>query len=414
MYFLGGPLPPAAGLLRRAHGGRGAGAASGCVELRPAAGALGRRSPAVTTPTRGGARCGRSSSPRCATTSTRPRRWRRCSSWSARATAGSAAGSRCRARPPLRRDAARARPREPARTAPSEVDEEALRLADEREEARRARDFDRADAVRDELLGSAAGRCATRPRGRCWSRAGVDPLRPQRRAGGAAGPPAGAQRVGGGRALAPRHVRGAPESGAGRRARRSSSDLCGSPDHQGLVVRGRALSVRRRRAAARSPSSALVVALDQVQDPQNLGAVCRSAECAGATGVVMPERRAAEVTPAVCRASAGAVEHLRVARVRNLADFLARGQAARARGSTAPRPERRAPYTDVDWTGPGRDRAGLGGRGPAAARPRRPATSWSRCPSGAGSIPERVAAAAAVLLYEAASDLVQAIGARDS
>src|SRR5271155_1337449 len=67
----------------------------------------------------------------------------------------------------------------------------------------------------------------------------------------------------------------------------------------------------------------LVVALDQVQDPQNLGSICRTAECAGAAGVVIPERRAAEVTPAVCKASAGAVEHLKVARVRNIADFLA-------------------------------------------------------------------------------------------
>ena len=72
----------------------------------------------------------------------------------------------------------------------------------------------------------------------------------------------------------------------------------------------------------------LIVALDEVTDPQNLGAVARSAECAGATGVVVPERRSADVTPAVCKASAGAVEHLPVARVRNLADFL--GEAKRA------------------------------------------------------------------------------------
>ncbi len=72
----------------------------------------------------------------------------------------------------------------------------------------------------------------------------------------------------------------------------------------------------------------LIVALDQVQDPQNLGSICRTAECVGATGLVIPERRAAEVTPAVCKASAGAVEHLRVARVRNLADFLGIAQKA--------------------------------------------------------------------------------------
>jgi 23S rRNA (guanosine2251-2'-O)-methyltransferase len=64
-----------------------------------------------------------------------------------------------------------------------------------------------------------------------------------------------------------------------------------------------------------------------VQDPQNFGAICRTAEGAGAAGVVIPERGGVEVTAAVCRASAGAVEHIPVARVRNLADYL--GQAKR-------------------------------------------------------------------------------------
>jgi 23S rRNA (guanosine2251-2'-O)-methyltransferase len=75
-------------------------------------------------------------------------------------------------------------------------------------------------------------------------------------------------------------------------------------------------------------ADAFLLALDEVQDPQNLGAICRTAECAGLDGVVIPERRSAEVTPAVCKASAGAVEHLRVARVRNLADFLGEAKAA--------------------------------------------------------------------------------------
>jgi 23S rRNA (guanosine2251-2'-O)-methyltransferase len=81
-------------------------------------------------------------------------------------------------------------------------------------------------------------------------------------------------------------------------------------------------------AALLAAPAPLVVALDQVTDPHNLGAVCRTAEVAGATGVVIPERRSAEVTPAVCKASAGAVEHLPVARVRNLADFLAAAKEA--------------------------------------------------------------------------------------
>jgi 23S rRNA (guanosine2251-2'-O)-methyltransferase len=97
---------------------------------------------------------------------------------------------------------------------------------------------------------------------------------------------------------------------------------CGSAGHQGICAEagGYPYSSAEELLADESP---LVVALDQVQDPQNLGSICRTAECAGAAGVVIPERRAAEVTPAVCKASAGAVEHLRVARVRNIADFLA-------------------------------------------------------------------------------------------
>lgn len=100
---------------------------------------------------------------------------------------------------------------------------------------------------------------------------------------------------------------------------------CGSVDHQGVCAE---VSPFVYTEAAELLGSGVVLALDQIQDPQNLGAICRSAECAGASGVVIPDRRSAEVTPAVCKASAGAVEHLRVARVRNLADFLTAAKAA--------------------------------------------------------------------------------------
>jgi len=102
---------------------------------------------------------------------------------------------------------------------------------------------------------------------------------------------------------------------------------CGSPEHQGVCAEVDPYPYADAARLVAAPD-ALVVALDEVQDPQNLGAVCRAAECAGATGVVVPERRAAEVTPAVAKASAGAVEHLPVARVRNLADFLGEAKAA--------------------------------------------------------------------------------------
>ncbi len=102
---------------------------------------------------------------------------------------------------------------------------------------------------------------------------------------------------------------------------------CGSGAHQGLCAEAGPYRYASSDdlLAVESP---LLVALDQIQDPQNLGSICRTAECAGAAGVVIPERRAAEITPAVCKASAGAVEHLRVARVRNLADFLADARKA--------------------------------------------------------------------------------------
>jgi 23S rRNA (guanosine2251-2'-O)-methyltransferase len=96
---------------------------------------------------------------------------------------------------------------------------------------------------------------------------------------------------------------------------------CGSPDHQGVCAEagGYPYVGVAELLAVEEP---FIVALDELQDPQNLGAIARSAECAGATGLVLCERRAAAVTPAAAKASAGAVEHLRIARVRNLADFL--------------------------------------------------------------------------------------------
>jgi 23S rRNA (guanosine2251-2'-O)-methyltransferase len=140
------------------------------------------------------------------------------------------------------------------------------------------------------------------------------------------------------------------------------------------------------------------VALDEVQDPQNLGAICRTAECAGATGVVLPRRRAADVTPAVCKASAGAVEHLPVAQVRNLADFLADAKqagcwvyGAQAGADTA--------YDAPDYSGGVVCVLGAEGRG---LRPRVAAACDALV-----SLPLRgrieslnVGAAAAVLLYE--------------
>jgi 23S rRNA (guanosine2251-2'-O)-methyltransferase len=102
---------------------------------------------------------------------------------------------------------------------------------------------------------------------------------------------------------------------------RALTDEVGTRDHQGVVARCAPYRYADAYELAASDRP-LLACLDQVTDPHNLGAVCRSAEGAGATGVIVPAHGAARVTPAVCRASAGAVEHLAVAVVPNLARFL--------------------------------------------------------------------------------------------
>ncbi len=103
---------------------------------------------------------------------------------------------------------------------------------------------------------------------------------------------------------------------------RELTEAAGTRDHQGVVAWCEPYRYAEawELAARERP---LLACLDQVSDPRNLGAVCRSAEGAGATGVVLPSHGTARVTPAVCRASAGAVEHLPVAVVTNLARYLA-------------------------------------------------------------------------------------------
>jgi len=104
--------------------------------------------------------------------------------------------------------------------------------------------------------------------------------------------------------------------------------LAGSPDHQGVVAEVDPYPYADAATLLEKPD-ALIVALDRIQDPQNLGAIARSAEAAGAAGLVIPSRRAAGVTAATAKASAGAVEHLPIARA-NLADFLSRAKEAGA------------------------------------------------------------------------------------
>src|SRR5689334_17912440 len=103
---------------------------------------------------------------------------------------------------------------------------------------------------------------------------------------------------------------------------RDLTEAAGSPDHQGVVAWASPYPYADPWDLAAGPMP-LLACLDQVTDPRNLGAVIRSAAGAGATGVIVPAHGAAQVTPAVCRSSAGTVEHLPVAVVPNLARYLA-------------------------------------------------------------------------------------------
>jgi 23S rRNA (guanosine2251-2'-O)-methyltransferase len=171
----------------------------------------------------------------------------------------------------------------------------------------------------------------------------------------------------------------------------------GSDGHQGVCADVQEYRYADAATLLQTPN-AVLVALDEVTDPQNLGAVCRTAECTATTGVILPERRSAQVTPAVCKASAGAVEHLAVAQVRNLADFLADAKAAgcwiygAAAGS-------RTPYRAVDWRGGVVLVLGAEGRG---LRPRVAAAcdDLVALPLRGRIDSLNVSATAAVLLYE--------------
>ena len=131
--------------------------------------------------------------------------------------------------------------------------------------------------------------------------------------------------------------------------------------------------------------NALLVALDQVQDPRNLGAVAARRRRRARPGWSSPSGAAAEVTAVACKASAGAVEHLAIAHVRNLADWLAEAKQAGFWIWGADAGADQAPW-DVDLTGP--TILVLGGEG-KGIRPRvaPPATASSPYRSGARPLP---------------------------
>jgi len=123
-------------------------------------------------------------------------------------------------------------------------------------------------------------------------------------------------------------------------------------NHQGVIaVVAAAGYVDGTDLLAKVSPQTILVLLDGVEDPHNLGAIIRTAECAGAAAVVIPERRAAHITEVVAKTSAGAIEHLPVARVTNLAAFIE--QLKKANVWVIGVEESGAlPYTKYDYSGP--------------------------------------------------------------
>jgi 23S rRNA (guanosine2251-2'-O)-methyltransferase len=102
--------------------------------------------------------------------------------------------------------------------------------------------------------------------------------------------------------------------------------LAGTPQHQGLAAKVGAYPFADMQTALDNPADGetkpLVVILDNVVDPHNLGALVRTGHCAGVAAIVIPKDRAAAPTPTVSKASAGALEHVRLVRVTNIAAAL--------------------------------------------------------------------------------------------
>jgi 23S rRNA (guanosine2251-2'-O)-methyltransferase len=184
-----------------------------------------------------------------------------------------------------------------------------------------------------------------------------------------------------------------------------------TPAHQGVVAMVRPMGILAIEdlftAAPAIPGAArLLLALDGVEDPQNLGALLRVADGAGVDGIVLTERRSAPISPVAVKASAGAAEHLRIARVVNLVRALE--ELKRQNLWIIGLDERgAADYDNFDFTGDcvlvlGREGAGL------HELVRRTCDHLLRIPMAGGVSSLNVSSAGAVVLYEAARQRRQA------
>jgi 23S rRNA (guanosine2251-2'-O)-methyltransferase len=192
-----------------------------------------------------------------------------------------------------------------------------------------------------------------------------------------------------------------------RRSPRAALDrTVGNTNHQGVMARVPAAryadpedllrSIAERAGGSVEP---LAVVLDGVEDPRNLGAILRTAECAGVDGVFVPERRAAGLSETVAKASAGAIEHVPVARVTNLS-LLIKQLKERNVWVIGTAADASMEYTKWDWTRP--SALVLGGEGAGLHRlVRERCDVLVRIPVQGRIESLNVSVAAGIILYEA-------------
>ncbi|MDD4102749.1 MAG: 23S rRNA (guanosine(2251)-2'-O)-methyltransferase RlmB [Kiritimatiellae bacterium] len=131
-------------------------------------------------------------------------------------------------------------------------------------------------------------------------------------------------------------------------------ELCCGGNHQGVALRTGGfpyISFDQVLHDIKERADAIVLILDHIEDPQNVGSLLRTADAAGVTSVLLPEDRAAGITPAATRASAGACEHMRVAKVVNLVRAMKEIQAQGAWITGLDMGPDARPHTSVDFKG---------------------------------------------------------------
>ena len=176
--------------------------------------------------------------------------------------------------------------------------------------------------------------------------------------------------------------------------------------HQGVIARSAAASYRdadelldELSSQVGTASPPLILGLDAVEDPRNLGAILRTAECAGVGGVFIPERRAVGLTATVAKAAAGALAHISVARVTNLVQLIEQLKQRNiwVIGAAA---DGTSDYTEWDWTVP--SALFLGGEASGLHRlVRERCDALVRIPLRGRLESLNVSVAAGVILYEA-------------